>query len=185
MTKNTPYFLFEKDFSPHAIQQDFSKEELDCAKKQAYVEGYEEGCRKAHADMRAILSKLEKHMQDALFLREQAFSYAVTIATAACDTLFPKYSTLGALDEVKSVLMIAFEKMNTESAYRVTCAPALREEVEGALKNYEKSFNIRVEGNEAFVGSDLEIHWDNGLIWRNEAEILSKINQLLISYKDT
>lgn len=177
------HFLFKQDFSEGAPQEDFSREELEMYKKQAYLEGYEAGAAQAQIELRHIMAKLSQQIDDVLSVRHKALTYATEIAAKVCETLFPKFSEEGARTEVVGIVENIFAKLHTESFYRIQCAKEVRDDLESALAPYKDTMKFVVEGDENFHGSDVAITWDNGFIWRNEIELYEHIKDVLEAHK--
>ena len=177
------HFLFKQDFSEGAPQEDFSREELEMYKKQAYLEGYEAGAAQAQIELRHILSTIAAQVNDVLLVRHKALTYATEIAAKVCDTVFPRFSESGARAEVIGIVESIFSKLHDESIYHIRCGQQVKESLEAALEPYQSSMKFIVEGDENFHGSDIAISWDNGFIWRNEVELYEHIKDVLEAHK--
>lgn len=178
------YSLFERDFSDNAPQVEFSIEELEMHKKQAYLDGYDAGAAQAQSELRSILSKMSGQIDEVLVIKNKALLYATEIAAKTCETLFPKYSQVGALIEVQGAVEAIFKKLHEEGVYTIRCAPHVSASLEEVLIPFKESMQFVVEADASFQGSDLSITWNNGFIWRSEVELYEHIKGVLEAYKE-
>lgn len=151
----------------------FSEEELAAAKKAAYDEGYaqaqkdETQSRDQH--IANTLSNILKNI--APFFDEEekrATKYeqeAVNLSAKIFKTVFPYYSQLHGMDELKSMLAHVLEKQRVTKTIQIFVCPDIVEGIKNHVNKIELSHNntvLEVIGDETLTGTACRLAWADG-----------------------
>lgn len=185
-------FLFNHDFD-HPPQEEeiitYDQDTFDRACREHYIEGLDEGKRKALQSIdegcRVLLPDLIERLAQTQSLLNHVSGNTSIIAASVLDALFPAFYDEAVFQQIRACIDDVVKHVMKQTQLTILCAPHIVAKLNAYYTDYAVEHDIRIciQGRDDFKGSDLNVQWEGGLMTRHESCIKESIQTILDAYK--